>query len=232
MKILLLLLVFLLCKEGKGSVFEQSAGSGDFSDIEEDENNTETQSITSDDEYDVYYVNRLFFLPSPPPLPTLKLLFQLSKQFLEGKCLFYQTWTSRPVNLFFSQGNVYIFLLLFFSISHTVNGSMLLQPQPEPGAKRVSNEVVVTSPHSTAPFPFRETQLTIYSSTLICLLFLTLLSIVGKYEKVYFFIQKLIIFYQFLIVYVHTSLHTPPSVPCRNKPIIFPTVFKLLFKIV
>ena len=91
MKILLLLLVFLLCKEGKSSVSEQSAGSGDFSDIEEDENNTETQSITSDDEYDVYYVNRLFFLPSPPPLPTLKLLFQLSKQFLEGKCLFYQT---------------------------------------------------------------------------------------------------------------------------------------------
>ena len=68
MKILLLLLVFLLCKEGKGSVFEQSAGSGDFSDIEEDENKTETQSITSDDEYDVYYVNRLFFfyqLPHP-----------------------------------------------------------------------------------------------------------------------------------------------------------------------
>ena len=57
MKILLLLLVFLLCKEGKGSVFEQSAGSGDFSDIEEDENKTETQSITSDDEYDVYYVS-------------------------------------------------------------------------------------------------------------------------------------------------------------------------------
>ena len=206
MKILLLLLVFLLCKEGKSSVSEQSAGSGDFSDTDEDENKTETTQ-SSDDEYDVYYVNRLFFLPSPPPLPTLKLLFQLSKQFLEGKCLFYQTWTSRPVNLFFSQGNVYIFLLFFFSISHTVNGSMLLHPQP--GAKRVSNEVVVTSPHSTAPFPFRETQLTIYSSTLICLLFLTLLSIVGKYEKVYFFIQKLIIFYQFLIVYVHTSLHTP-----------------------
>ena len=196
MKILLLVLVFLLCKEGKSSVSEQSAGSGDFSDIEEDENNTETQSITSDDEYDVYYVNRLFFLPSPPPLPTLKLLFQLSKQFLEGKCLFYQTWTSRPVNLFFSQGNVYIFLLLFFSISHTVNGSMLvLQPQPEPEAKRVSNKVVVTYPHSRAPFPFRETQLTIYSSTLICLLFLTLFSIVGNYEKVYFSIQKLIILY-------------------------------------
>ena len=115
----------------------------------------------------------------------------------------------KPGKFIFSQGNVYIFLLFFFSISHTVNGSMLLQPQPEPRAKRVSNEVVVTSPHSTAPFPFRETQLTIYSSTLICLLFLTLLSIVGKYEKVYFFIQKLIIFYQFLIVYVHTSLHTP-----------------------
>ena len=175
MKILLLLLVFLLCKEGKGSVFEQSAGSGDFSDIEEDENKTETTQ-SSDDEYDVYYVNRLFFLPTPPPLSTLKLLFQLSKQFLEGKCLFYQTWTSRPVNLFFSQGNVYIFFtIFFFSISHRVNGSMLvLHPQPEPGAKRVSNEVVATYPHSTAPFPFRETQLTIYSSTLICLLFLTL----------------------------------------------------------
>ena len=187
MKILLLLLVFFLCKEAKASVSEQSAGSGDFSDTEEDENKTETTQ-SSDDEYDVYYVNRLFFLPTPPPLPTLKLLFQLSKQILEGKCLFYRTWTSRPVNLFFSQGNVYIFLLFFFSISHTVNGSMLLQPQP--GAKRVSNEVVVTSPHSTAPFPFRETQLTIYSSTLICLLFLTLLSIVGKYEKVYFFYSK------------------------------------------
>ena len=95
----------------------------------------------------------------------------------------------------FSQGNVYIFFTIFFSISHTVNGSMLLQPQPEPGAKRVSNEVVVTYPHSTPPFPFRETQLTIYSSTLICLLFLTLLSIVGNYEKVYFSIQKLIILY-------------------------------------
>ena len=96
MKILLLLLVFLLCKEAKASVSEEPAGSGDFSDTEEgenvfSENKTESQSITSDDEYDVYYVNRLFFLPSPPPLPTLKLLFQLSKQFLEGKCLFYQT---------------------------------------------------------------------------------------------------------------------------------------------
>ena len=126
MKILLLLLVFLLCKEGKSSVSEQSAGSGDFSDIEEDENNTETQSITSDDEYDVYYVNRLFFLPSPPPLPTLKLLFQLSKQFLEGKCLFYQTWTSRPVNLFFSQGNVYIFFTIifqYFSYGQRINAA-------------------------------------------------------------------------------------------------------------
>ena len=133
MKILLLLLVFLLCKEGKGSVFEQSAGSGDFSDIEDDENNTETQSITSDDEYDVYYVNRLFFLPSPPPLPTLKLLFQLSKQILEGKCLFYRTWTSRPVNLFFSQGNVYIFLLFFsvFLIRSTDQCCCSLNPSPE-----------------------------------------------------------------------------------------------------
>ena len=115
MKILLvlLLLVFFLCKEAKASVSEQSAGSGDFSDTEEDENKTETTQ-SSDDEYDVYYVNRLFFLPTPPPLPTLKLLFQLSKQILEGKCLFYRTWTSRPVNLFFSQGNVYIFFTIFF----------------------------------------------------------------------------------------------------------------------
>ena len=82
------------------------------------------------------------------------------------------------------------FYYYFFSISHTVNGSMLLQPQPEPGAKRVSNEVVVTYPHSTSPFPFRETQLTIYSSTLICLLFLTLLSIVGNYEKKSIFYSK------------------------------------------
>ena len=67
MKILLLVLVFLLCKEAKASVSEEPAGSGDFSDIEEDENNTETQSITSDDEYDVYYVNRLFFYQVPHP---------------------------------------------------------------------------------------------------------------------------------------------------------------------
>ena len=97
--------------------------------------------------------------------------------------------------IFFSRKCLH-FLLLFFSISHTVNGSMLvLQPQPEPEAKRVSNKVVVTYPHSRAPFPFKETQLTIYSSTLICLLFLTLFSIVGNYEKVYFSIQKLIILY-------------------------------------
>ena len=98
---------------------------------------------------------------------------------------------------------------------------LVLHPQPEPGAKRVSNEVVVTYPHSTAPFPFRETQLTIYSSTLICLLFLTLLSIVGNYEKSLFFIQKLIIFYQFfdsVCAYVFTH---PPTVACQNKPIIF-----------
>ena len=93
--------------------------------------------------------------------------------------------------IFFLREMFTFFLLFFFSISHRVNGSMLvLHPQPEPGAKRVSNEVVVTYPHSTAPFPFRETQLTIYSSTLICLLFLTLLLIVGKYEKVYFFLFK------------------------------------------
>ena len=67
MKILLLVLVFLLCKEAKASVSEEPAGSGDFSDIEEEENNTETQSITSDDEYAVYYVNRLFFTKSPTP---------------------------------------------------------------------------------------------------------------------------------------------------------------------
>ena len=111
---ILLLLVFLLCKESKASFSEQSAGSGDFSDTEEDENKTETQSITSDDEYDVYYVNRLFFLPSPPPLPILKLLFQLSKQFLEGKCLFYQTWTSRLVNLFFLREMFTFFFYYFF----------------------------------------------------------------------------------------------------------------------
>ena len=64
---ILLLLVFLLCKESKASFSEQSAGSGDFSDTEEDENKTETTQ-SSDDEYDVYYVNRLFFfyqLPHP-----------------------------------------------------------------------------------------------------------------------------------------------------------------------
>ena len=74
MKILLvlLLLVFFLCKEAKASVSEEPAGSGDFSDTEEgenvfSENKTESQSITSDDEYDVYYVNRLFFYQVPHP---------------------------------------------------------------------------------------------------------------------------------------------------------------------
>ena len=135
--------------------------------------------------------------------------------------------------IFFSGKCLHFFLLFFFSISHTVNGSMLLlHPQPEPGAKRVSNEVVVTYPHSTSPFPFRETQLTIYSSTLICLLFLTLLSIVGNYEKKSIFYSKannFLSIFDSVCAYVFTH---PPSVPCRNKPIIFPTVFKLLFKIV
>ena len=195
MKILLLLLVFLLCKEGKGSVSEQSAGSGDFSDIEEDENNTETQSITSDDEYAVYYVNRLFFTKSPTP-SYFKIIVSAWQVVPGGKMPLLPDLDLKTGKFIFFSRKCLHFLLLFFSISHTVNGSMLvLQPQPEPEAKRVSNKVVVTYPHSRAPFPFRETQLTIYSSTLICLLFLTLFSIVGNYEKVYFSIQKLIILY-------------------------------------
>ena len=136
--------------------------------------------------------------------------------------------------IFFSQGNVYIFLLLFFSISHTVNGSMLLlHPQPEPGAKRVSNKVVVTYPHSRAPFPFRETQLTIYSSTLICLLFLTLFSIVGNYEKSLFFYSKANNFILvFDSVYAYVFTHPPNCTLSEQTYNFFPTVFKLLFKIV
>ena len=172
---ILLLLVFLLCKESKASFSEQSAGSGDFSDTEEDENKTETTE-SSDDEYDVYYVNRLFFFTNSPTPSYLEIIVLAQQADPGGKMPLLPDLDLKTGKfIFFSGKCLHFFYYFFFSISHRVNGSMLvLHPQPEPGAKRVSNEVVVTYPHSTAPFPFRETQLTIYSSTLICLLFLTL----------------------------------------------------------
>ena len=120
MKILLvlLLLVFFLCKEGKGSVSEQSAGSGDFSDTEEgenvfSENKTESQSITSDDEYDVYYVNRLFFFTKSPTPSYLEIIVSAQQAVPGGKMPLLPDLDLKPGKFIFSQGNVYIFYYYF-----------------------------------------------------------------------------------------------------------------------
>ena len=124
MKILLLLLVFLLCKEGKSSVSEQSAGSGDFSDIEEDENNTETQSITSDDEYDVYYVNRLFFFTKSPTPSYLEIIVSAQQAVPGGKMPLLPDLDLKTGKfIFFSRKCLHFFTIIFqyFSYGQRIN---------------------------------------------------------------------------------------------------------------
>ena len=112
MKILLLLLVFLLCKEGKSSVSEQSAGSGDFSDTEEDENKTETTQ-SSDDEYDVYYVNRLFFYQLPTP-SYLKIIVSAQQADPGGKMPLLPDLDLKTGKFIFFSGKCLHFFTIFF----------------------------------------------------------------------------------------------------------------------
>ena len=122
MKILLLLLVFLLCKEGKSSVSEQSAGSGDFSDTEEDENKTETTQ-SSDDEYDVYYVNRLFFYQLPTP-SYLKIIVSAQQADPGGKMPLLPDLDLKTGKfIFFSRKCLHFFTIIFqyFSYGQRIN---------------------------------------------------------------------------------------------------------------
>ena len=123
MKILLLLLVFLLCKEGKSSVSEQSAGSGDFSDTEEDENKTETTQ-SSDDEYDVYYVNRLFFFTNSPTPSYLEIIVLAQQADPGGKMPLLPDLDLKTGKfIFFSRKCLHFFTIIFqyFSYGQRIN---------------------------------------------------------------------------------------------------------------
>ena len=115
MKILLvlLLLVFFLCKEAKASVSEQSAGSGDFSDTEEDENKTETTQ-SSDDEYDVYYVNRLFFFTNSPTPSYLEIIVSAQQADPGGKMPLLPDLDLKTGKFIFFSGKCLHFFTIFF----------------------------------------------------------------------------------------------------------------------